>query len=78
MSEATDQLKADYMREHFARMREIDRRAVDLTAGLAIFNARQIFFLSNAQAHPDARLPQEAIDNLTELLSSQTGTSSDE
>lgn len=63
-----DSLAEQYMREHFARMREIDDRAVGMTTGLAVFNARQIFHLSNAVVHPSARLPSDQINELTELV----------
>lgn len=69
MAEQLSDLAAQIMREHFARMKKIDDRAIGLTTGLGVFNARQIFFLSNARAHPDARLPAEEINALTELVS---------
>lgn len=65
---SVSELAEQYLREHAARMREIDRRGLDVTYGLAVFNARSVFLLSNARVHPDAQLPTEAINELTSLI----------
>lgn len=77
MAEQISDLAAQIMREHFARMKSIDDKAVNLTTGLGVFNARQIFLLGNAKAHPDARLPAEEINALTDLVSGKEPSSND-
>lgn len=64
MSDAKEQL----IRKHFERMKQIRKRSVALTAGLAKFNVECIMYNGNMTLHPKVKLPQESIDRLKESI----------
>ena len=64
MSEA----KVEMIRKFFQRTRDISNHGMALTAGLAKFNIMAIAKLGNASAPLHAKLPEEKIRVIKELI----------
>ena len=60
--------KEEYLREFLQRMRDIHRRGLRLTAGLAKFNTESILRSGNACAPLVVQLPEEAIEQVKDLI----------
>ena len=61
-------LLQDMMKRRMARLEEINRTSIRITAGLAAFNAKLIFRNANAKLPADAKIPDSDLEHFAALL----------
>ena len=61
-------LLQDMLQRRLARLEDINRTSVRLTAGLAAFHCKMIFRNANARLPSDAQLPEADLEHFANLL----------